>query len=158
MFRIRQFVPSKVCLECEVCCRFSEPKGVWLPHTSRKEAAALNRQTIGIRKFKQGFCCEFFIPKENRCRVYGLRPFDCRIYPFLLHKQKGKLFLAAHLACPFIVENLRAKKFQRYVSYLKKFFRRKDIRIFLKENPHLAQDYSEFQKEILPLFSNRCLP
>lgn len=153
MFRLRQFAPSRVCLKCEICCRFTDAKGVWLPRIGRKETTTLKRETIGARKFRDGFYCEFFIPQKNRCRVYRRRPFDCQIYPFLLNREKGKLSLAVHLACPFIADNLEGEKFQRHVRYLKGFFRKKDIQSFLKENSGIAQDYSEFQKEIVPLFS-----
>ena len=88
-----QFVPQKVCLSCDGCCRFKEEKSPWRPKITRDE---MNERALGgsglvasifsKQRDEDGYVkavpcptgaqCVFFHPPDNTCRVYADRPFE----------------------------------------------------------------------------------
>ena len=171
MLRFKQFIPAGFCLKCQVCCRFPERPTAWQPRLTREEISAfknrrafkgnLAKGAIKLKALGSFFCCAFFNRKKNSCKIYRLRPLDCRLYRFILISRQRKIFLAAHLACPFVTENIRSKKFKRHIGYLKRVFAKRDIRAFIKTNPAIIQDYQNYRqasptsvwRELIPLFS-----
>jgi Fe-S-cluster containining protein len=77
---------------------------------------------ISLIRHKNMYICPYFYPKENSCAIYKIRPFDCRLYPFLLSHKDSGIFLCADLNCPFINKNIKSKSFKDYISCLKKIF------------------------------------
>lgn len=84
------------CTGCGGCCTGDEDQYV---ETSAKERAAIrdflklspawfrrrylvqvDADTIGIRQEKDGQCT--FLGNDNRCRIYPVRPRQCRTYPW----------------------------------------------------------------------------
>jgi Fe-S-cluster containining protein len=163
VLRLRQLVPYKICLSCRVCCRFPSAGTCWQPRLSKEELVALpayrkGKIKTGVIKAmaRQGlFQCAFFSAAGNRCKIYKGRPFDCRLYPFVLSGEGKDIILAAHLACPFVLNHLSGKKFKDYTAYLKKFFAGKQVKRFLKDNPELIGDYRDYRRELLALFPLR---
>lgn len=168
---IKQFLSSKVCLSCDGCCRFKESDSSWRPKItaddiaqtvksgspsvvySKDTIAADGRlKTVPDKARTCHFCC-FFLPETNACRIYEFRPFECRLYPFLLTKKDGKNMMAVHLYCPFIQKTKNSPEFSRYVDYLRSFFSRGEIIAFMRENPSLVGDESNDQDELKHLFS-----
>ena len=96
--------------------------------------------------------CSFFNPSDHACKIYSLRPFECRLYPFVLIKQKKQVVVSVHLACPFIQQKRATQDFDDYVVYLKKFFQNPEVLAFLKRNSSLAGDYADYQAELENLF------
>ena len=41
-----------------------------------------------------------FLDDHNRCKVYPIRPLECRIYPWVLSYKKGGLDTELHSGCP----------------------------------------------------------
>lgn len=163
MLRFKQFIPAGFCLKCQVCCRFPERPTAWQPRLIQKEIGTFKNRATLEGKFEKGvvklkpmrsfFCCVLFNRKKNSCKIYRLRPLDCRLYPFVLISRQRKIFLAAHLVCPFVAENIRSKQFKRYSDYLKKVFAKRGIRTFIKTNPEIIQDYQNYRRELIALFS-----
>jgi len=121
---LKQFIPSEFCLGCHSCCRFKDKESVWTPFR------------IELTPYKDYFVCPNLNLETNLCKVYSERPFDCRLYPFLLNSKLDKVFLSVHLNCPFIRENLNKKSFKDYVSYLK------DSLLKIKDSlSHFIYDY-----------------
>ena len=158
----KQVIPSRTCLSCKFCCRFSKPDTAWQPHLASDEISILTKrgfknkifkQTVKLDKLGKIFCCSFFYPQGNSCKVYRLRPFECRLYPFVLVAGKNRISLAVHLACPFILENINTRKFKKHVEYLKRYFARKSCREFIKANPVIAQNYRGYEEELTFLFA-----
>jgi len=156
MLRFRQFVSSGTCLKCDGCCRFAQQDTAWSPVLLDKEIDELtgkgiipqdSRFTKKILLKPQGntesFICTFFNPRENKCLVFPYRPFDCRLYPFLLARRAKRIFLAVDLHCPFIKKNIKAKEFKNYITYLIKLFNGRNFSALIKNNPHIAQEYPE---------------
>jgi uncharacterized protein len=164
---LRQLVPSEECLKCDGCCRFSEPKNLWRPKITDEEKK--QARPVGVKNVfsenavdesghlatlaHEGSCiCYFFHPQHNTCGVYPFRPFECRLYPFLLHKGGGQQGICAHISCPYVQKVFGRQSFQEYVAYLKEFFAQKETIAFLKKYPFLWSDYSSFKEELQFLF------
>jgi Fe-S-cluster containining protein len=162
--QFRQFVPSKVCLACDGCCRFREAQSAWRPKMSDLEKVApatkkiFTARSIDDQGFittvehQDTFVCYFFNPRHNTCGIYSQRPFECRLYPFLLIKNKNGKGLAAHLNCPYIQEAWDSEPLQGYRKYLQEFFLRDEVLAFLKASPALFGDDASFTDEIEFLF------
>ena len=164
---IPQFVPQQVCLSCDGCCRFKEQNSSWRPKVAKEE---IDQIALGLadkifsKKFTDaqghiravqngGVCrCTFFNTQYNTCGIYSYRPFECQLYPFLLARKGEEIFISVHLNCPFIQENKGKDAFQRFTGALRNYFGSDDTKNFLKRNPLLAADYSEYEHELEYLF------
>lgn len=168
-FDLQQFVPSKVCLDCDGCCRFKEKDSLWRPRLTEEEITQTIKRGLAEEIFlkqalgKDGrietisgqghYFCRFFDSAANRCRIHGFHPFECQLYPFVLMNKEGKTAIAAHHHCPFIQEKRNSEEFARYVSYLKDFFQQKETRDFIQRNSLLVNDYADYQDELEYLFT-----
>ena len=141
---IEQFVQEDFCLKCLGCCRFREKDSIWSPQLLKEEGPSLEKAVELVFDPGQNiFLCSSLVPTDNKCKVYALRPFECRLYPFLLNKRGENIFLAVDLNCPFIKERFDTNEFKDYVKYLAEFFNA-DAQLF-KNNPRLIQSYREAQ-------------
>ena len=160
MRELKQMVPQEVCSKCEVCCRFTEKVSVWSPVLSQEETRTITNKELAKVKILEnnqfellsnnsGYICPCFSAKDNRCKIYEFRPFDCQLYPFLLTKNGQKINLAVDLKCPFIYKGFDSgavKKdlgFSRFVQYLTALFNSKNIIDFIRNNPRLIGNYTE---------------
>ena len=160
---LKQFVPSDVCLKCNGCCRYKEADSVWRPKLGGDDQISLAELIIAgdvldaqayiktIQTCGEHFC-RFLNSKDNTCGIYTKRPFECTLYPFIISQTPDAVKVYVHLSCPFVQDHLPRADFDAYVSYLKEFFRRDDIREFLCRNKAMFHDYSFFAPELLHLF------
>lgn len=171
MLLTKQFVPQEVCLACDGCCRFKDANSPWRPKVSvdeiykwRYDNPSLSEKIFsdqrldgeGYIKTKkvQGQCqCSFFDAKSNTCQVYGNRPFQCQLYPFILTKTDKGFGVSVHLSCPFIQETFGKDTFNDYAAYLKEYFHKEEVLKFLNHNPSLFDDYSAYENELQLLFT-----
>lgn len=167
---LTQFVPSHVCLECDGCCRFKEEDSHWRPKVGSEESQLMRQEGLAERIFgrehldagmriKTKGChngthqCRFFSPDGNLCTIYAYRPFECRLYPFVLMKKGAGIVLAVHLNCPHVQNTQDSKEFDNYVGYLQKFFLQNDVTEFLKRNRLLIESYLDYEDEMQGLFN-----
>jgi len=160
---LNQFVPSEICLKCDGCCRYKEADSHWRPKLGQDDQQSLAVLiTAGDVLDRQGYIktiktcgehfCKFLNRGDNTCGIYSKRPFECSLYPFILSKTADAIKAYVHLSCPFVQDHLHCSDFNAYLSYLKEFFRRADIRNFLTRNTDMLHDYSPFAPELLFLF------
>lgn len=91
-----QLVPSRVCLQCDVCCRFPEAESFLRPYFTAEEIQRAVARGINPAHFPDpngsqvsvvpnpsggGYLCPAFDPATSHCRIYDDRPLDCQIYP-----------------------------------------------------------------------------
>ena len=161
-----QFVPQEVCLSCDGCCRFKDSQSPWRPKLAEEEKrGGLAQKIFTAATFDTGnylktveerhVCrCQFFNLQKNTCGIYPHRPFECRLYPFVLHKSDGKIVMSVHLNCPHVQETDGTEPFKRFVDgELRRFFQEASILEFLKRNPAYAGQYPEFKYELKYLFT-----
>ncbi|MFA5059440.1 MAG: YkgJ family cysteine cluster protein [Candidatus Omnitrophota bacterium] len=167
---LKQFVPSEVCLSCDGCCRFKEAKSVWRPqvsaeeiHLSKKKGLAdiiFSKTTMDPEhRIKTVSCkdgeniCYFFTPETNTCKIYEFRPFECRLYPFVLRKSDSVVSMTVHKLCPFIEQQAKTEEFSKYAAYLKDFFQHQDVIDFVQKHSLSLSDYHDYQDELEYLFT-----
>jgi hypothetical protein len=120
-------VPSEICLQCDICCRFPEADSVMAPVFTRDEVSRITLSGAGpeflfsggssgrIRLMpfpkevespghQEGCICPAFDPLSHRCKIYPLRPLDCRLYPFLIMKSEegDEPVLGIDTQCPYV--------------------------------------------------------
>jgi len=157
---IKQFVPQEFCLKCRSCCRFKEANSVWSPCLLDEEIQELvDREGIPAASISidrriqtvadpggDGFICPFLNSADNQCRIYNLRPFECRLYPFLINLRKGKVLLTVDLNCPYVVETIDSQKMQDYITYLSTYLNSPKQLQMLQDNPQIIQAYEEVRE------------
>ena len=155
---MKQFVPSSVCLSCKGCCRYKEENSCWRARLGTQESTAFLNGTVDTQGFiktvlrSSSHTCYFLDSDMNICKNYADRHFQCTIYPFVLTKNKNNVTLSVHWGCPYIQEQLGSEEFKEYACYLKEYFAQENVKAFLKENPSLVQDYSQYSDELDDLF------
>jgi Fe-S-cluster containining protein len=156
---IKQFIPQEFCLKCQGCCRFQEYNSVWLPCLLEEEIQGLLDRKIPPASISmdkkiqplsnpegQGFICALLDIKENKCKIYDLRPFECQLYPFLINLRGKKVILTVDLNCRYIRDNLNTKEFKEYIDYLVAFLNSPSQIKLLKSNPQILATYEEVAK------------
>lgn len=158
---MKQFLPKEVCLRCQGCFRFKEQNSVWLPCLmdeeiqellDRKIPPALISMERKIQPYPnpagEGFICAFFDIRDNKCKIYDWRPFECQLYPFLVNLRDRKIILTVDLNCPYVKENLQSKEFKEYADYLISFLNSPAQIKLLKDNPQLLKAYEDISEVI----------
>lgn len=159
-----QLVPQKFCLSCRGCCRFREAQSVWRPKVApaelednehKKDLTWALGQDGYIKTVKaQGQNrCAFLNLETNKCGVYSGRPFECRLYPFLLTGKEGNIVVSVHLSCSYVQQNRCTREFECYLAVLRGYLSRERNFNFFRNNPAMLGDYSDYSSEIEELFT-----
>ena len=127
-------VPPAWCEDCDVCCRFPEKNSYLAPYFTQDEINAVTellnansfpfkgRDRVGMGLFsgepktgskitllpyREGYICPAFNPAAAHCKIYEVRPIDCKLYPFaILWNPSGKeVLLGMDTKCPFVTEH-----------------------------------------------------
>ncbi|MDD4894097.1 MAG: YkgJ family cysteine cluster protein, partial [Candidatus Omnitrophica bacterium] len=149
---IKQIIPQEVCLKCRGCCRFHQINSAWSPCLLDEEIQDLldkkippalisvNKKLLPIPNPQgEDFICPFLDAKDNKCKIYGFRPFECQLYPFLINLRSGKVILTLDLNCPYVSEHLKEPAFKKYTEDLITFLNSPAQLKILKENPQIIQ-------------------
>lgn len=116
-----QVVPSAVCFQCKVCCRFPEHDSLLRPYFTAREIEQAVTHGVPPSSFPdhrgsqvevvpnptdEGFLCPAFDPATHHCRIYEVRPLDCQLYPFALmwNEQQDTVLFGWDRLCPFLLE------------------------------------------------------
>jgi len=153
---IKQIIPQEYCLKCKGCCRFREMKSAWSPCLLDEEIQELldkrippacissDKRLLPIpNPQEECFICPFLDVKENKCTIYGFRPFECQLYPFLINLRHGKVILTLDLNCPYVTGHLKESDFKKYTEYLIVLLNSPFQLRILKDNPQIIQAYEE---------------
>jgi Fe-S-cluster containining protein len=143
MVSIKQIIPEGYCLNCQGCCRFTDAESCWPPGILKEEQPILDLAAgkVALNKKADGFICCFFDDKANTCKVYLKRPFECRLYPFIINKQENRMFLAIDLSCGFAHENKDSSLMQEHIGYMKAVSKTVVFLDLINKNPQIAQEY-----------------
>jgi len=157
---IQQFVAREFCIQCRGCCRFKEENSVWSPCLLDEEILELIDKegipaaSISIDRRLQpianpnrdGFICPFLGSQDNKCKIYANRPFECRLYPFLINLRKGKVLLTVDLNCPDVYERINSREAKDYIVYLTNYLNSPPVIKMLQDNPQIIQAYEEVRE------------
>ncbi len=158
----KQLVTSEYCLQCRGCCRFHLPDSVWSPGLTDEDirniqgmaysgaciTADKRIRLVGDRA-DAGFLCPFLSAESNTCGIYAVRPFECRLYPFVINRRGTKVYLSVDMNCPCAGEMARdsgkgaGTGWDAYIVYLENILNSAPYRNLLERNPHIIQTYTD---------------
>ena len=159
-----QLVPSRTCLQCDVCCRFPDPDSALRPYFTEREitealAGGLEGAAFPNRRGSQvvlvpdqageGYLCPAFDSATSTCRVYAQRPFDCQLYPLALmwDDTHSHIALGWDTKCPFMREEIPAE-IQRHADRVVALLDRPGVQEQLILHPRLI---GRFQEDVIVL-------
>jgi uncharacterized protein len=171
-----QLVPSRVCLQCDVCCRFPEAGSFLRPYFTAEEIRRAVAGGIDPAHFPdpngsqvsvvpnpsgEGYLCPAFDPATSHCRIYEDRPLDCQIYPLALMwsppaaagKGRGaggegqEVVLGWDSKCPFMKESI-PQDIKSYAERIAAILERDDMIETIVKNPCLV---GRFQEDVVIL-------
>ena len=149
--KITQIIPDKLCLSCDVCCRFIDNNAPLAPiflagEITRKIKPLLDKSCrVKLKPFQDMHACSFFNAEKNKCSIYSKRPFDCRLYPFAIMFDKGreKIILGIDKKCPFSVKAGNEALIKDYFHYLSDLLEKKEVASMIAENPLFIGDFQD---------------
>ena len=158
--QLPQLIPSEICLDCPVCCRFPEKQAALSPfffpeersqaetlhsNGSYREAGASKAQLVTCG---HGYACSFFDPEDHTCQVYEARPLDCSMYPaVIMHSQDHeKVLVGADTKCPALKRSEVSVKLREYLDSIQRYLESANLSSLIRKYP---QFISEFQEEVM---------
>ncbi len=159
-----QLVPSRVCLSCEVCCRFPEPDSFLRPYFTAAEIRQAVARGMAPAHFPdpdgcqvtvvpnptgEGFLCPAFDPATSHCRIYEDRPLDCQIYPLAMMwtADGSTVVLGWDTKCPFMREAV-PPEIAAYADRIAAMLERGDMLETVASHPRLV---GRFQEDVVVL-------
>ena len=95
------------------------------------------------------FICPFLETRDNKCKIYSTRPFECQLYPFLINLRKDKVLLTVDLNCPYVYEKINSQEAKEYIVYLTGYLNSTPLLSMLKDNPQIIQAYEEVRWDVI---------
>jgi hypothetical protein len=178
-----QVVPSRVCLSCDVCCRFPEPDSLLRPYFTAEEIQHAVSRGIGARHFPHpaggqvsvvpdpngpGYLCPAFDPATSHCRIYEVRPLDCQLYPHTVmwNRDATEVVLGWDAKCPFLqpgaplTPHPSPLTIQSYAERLARLVEREEYLETFLQHPALITRFQEDVTivRVLPRLTERLSP
>src|SRR3990170_6854787 len=165
---IRQVVPPAWCEDCDVCCRFPEKNSFLAPYFTLEEIAAatefpgvgmglLSGESktgckINLIPYREGYICPAFDPATTQCKIYEVRPIDCKLYPFaILWDPSGKeVLLGMDTKCPFVTEHAEDGLLKEASLEIASALESPPLLDILASNREMIGPY---QDDVIPLFT-----
>jgi Fe-S-cluster containining protein len=159
-----QLVPSRTCLQCDVCCRFPDPDSALRPYFTENEiaralAGGVEETAFPNRRGSQvilvpaphgdGYLCPAFDAATSTCRIYEQRPLDCQLYPLALmwDEPHDQVLLGWDTKCPFMREEIPGE-IQRHADRVIALLDQPGIRDQVVAHPSLI---GRFQEDVVVL-------
>ena len=140
---MKKITNSKECLALKCCCVFPKKDLCILPYFSSDEAAKVGKgmltkkgthlfqaKSVPSLKQKGMHACAFLDEASHKCTIYGKRPLECSMWPFIVGKDKKKgglyLYISDETQCP-AVKRLKKKEKLYFGNLLLKSLIRKNF-------------------------------
>ena len=161
LLQLEQIVPSKVCLSCDVCCRFLEQDSFLAPIFTQAEMRRTIANGVNPARFRPTadgksaqvkliphgdmYICPCFNPETSECTIYSIRPLDCQIYPFALmyNQDRTQVVLGVDMICPYGEEEIQTEGFQHYIDYMADYLESDSVVETVAVNWQLIGSYQE---------------
>ncbi|HLD88595.1 MAG TPA: YkgJ family cysteine cluster protein [Candidatus Nanoarchaeia archaeon] len=153
------------CRKCSECCKFRKDEIYFAPVFANEEFDKLGSDSekvffeqrgtakqVRLAKLNDEFyVCPFYNSEKELCSIYQKRPFDCRIYPFLVAKKNGKIYLTAFRdACPSL-EKKSEDEIVNYAENLKNWLQEEKQLRFFERNPDVIWPVDDDQTIVCEL-------
>ena len=159
-----QLVPSRICLQCDVCCRFPDPDSSLRPYFAENEitralAGGVEETAFPNRRGSQvilvpdphgdGYFCPAFDVATSTCHIYEQRPLDCQLYPLALmwDEPHDQVLLGWDTKCPFMREEIPVE-IQRHADRVMALLDQPGIHAQVVAHPRLI---GRFQADVVVL-------
>lgn len=151
-----------VCLECRECCKFLEEDLYFSPIFTEEEVNKIKKKfKVNFKPYKDSknvfqiemvksiedeklYVCPLLDEEKHLCQVYPIRPFDCRVWPFIFMKDKsGKKVVFACFdkdICP-VTDKMDRNAFEMHKDEVIKWINKHDLIKLLNKHPALIWDY-----------------
>ena len=157
---MKQIISHQDCMSCvDPCCRFHKTLTEFAPLFSAEEYHRITARTKDASVFKkidektytvhlvQGegkFLTCPFLKDGKLCGIYDIAPFDCKVWPFNLMKDREKVFLVVDLEeyCPGLERNMKLGAVKHYIDYMIRYFQSPAKKAMLKKYPSMILEYS----------------
>jgi Fe-S-cluster containining protein len=163
-----QLVPSEICLECPVCCRFPEKKAALSPFFFPAErqsvdvlpvSGSFQEKTKGLPskaeliKCGHGYACSFFDSGDHTCRIYEARPLDCAMYPAVVMESRDRrnVLLGADTKCPALSRSEVSARLKNYLDWIQRYMESTDLSSLIRKHPQFISVYQEEVVEVREL-------
>lgn len=148
---LKKIIPSKICLSCDVCCRFLDKNAslrpIFLPHEIRPGIKPFLDESgrVKLKSCENIHTCHFFKAKNNKCSIYSKRPLDCRLYPFaiMFDEKREKIVLGIDKLCPFSANPDYQDSIKDYFHYLVDLLEQKEFASLVAGNPDFIGNFQE---------------
>jgi len=146
-----KIIPSRLCLSCDVCCRFIDKNAAlrpfFFPHeiTSKIKPHLDKSRRVKLAPFQDMYKCSLFNAKNHKCFVYPKRPFDCQLYPFtIMFDETGKkIVLGIDKKCPFTANPENQNTIRDYFNYLVDLLEKEETASLIAKNPSFIGSYQD---------------
>ena len=159
-----QLVPSRTCLQCDVCCRFPDPDSPLRPYFTEAEITSALARGVESTAFpdrqgsqvtlvpaphEEGYLCPAFDSTTSQCRIYDQRPLDCQLYPLALmwNETHNHVVLGWDTKCPFMREEIPGE-IQHHADRVMVLLDQPVIREQFSAHPRLI---GRFQEDVIVL-------
>jgi uncharacterized protein len=159
-----QLVPSRTCIQCDICCRFPDPDSSLRPYFTENEIAQALAEGIEATAFPNrrgsqvilspashgdGYLCPAFDVATSTCRIYERRPLDCQLYPLALmwDEPHNQVLLGWDTKCPFMREEIPGE-IQRHADRVMALLDQPSIHDHIVAHPRLI---GQFQEDVVVL-------
>lgn len=164
-----QLVPSRVCLTCDVCCRFPERDSPLRPYFTAEEIRRAIARGVSPAHFadldgcqvsavpspvSDGYLCPAFDPATSHCRIYDVRPLDCQLYPLVVmwNVDRTQVVLGWDSKCPFLRGGHGEEAgVAAYADHIAGLLEQEDTLETFAENPRLIGRFQDDVALLQPL-------
>ncbi|OIO32616.1 MAG: hypothetical protein AUJ70_05110 [Candidatus Omnitrophica bacterium CG1_02_40_15] len=151
---LKQIVPNKLCLSCDICCRFLDKNAplapLFLPHeiTPKIKHHLGKSCRVKLKPWQDMHTCPFFNARNHRCAIYPKRPFDCQLYPFtiMFDEKRENIILGIDKKCPFSANTQNEPFIKNYFHYLVDLLEKKEAATLIAKNPLFI---GNFQNDVI---------
>ncbi len=163
---MKQIIHHDQCKRCGECCRFRESRQDFAPIFTVEELDAIRQVRDDMPEFNPfketdnifqirlkeaqkptplyPYVCPFLDEDAYSCTIYDVRPFDCRVWPFIvLRVQETGQVLLAHFtgsSCLAMAE-VQPQDFSAYEAYMEEMVSSEDFLAFLRKYPQIIWDH-----------------
>jgi uncharacterized protein len=158
--QICQLIPSEICLQCPVCCRFPDKQAGLSPfffeeERTRAEDLCGSKIRNAFRQegpskaelvpYRDAYACPFYHASDSTCGIYGSRPLDCAIYPVVVTRnQDGQgVFVGVDHKCPALERPEIAARIEDHLESVRGFLETPDIARLLRSHPEFIGECQE---------------
>lgn len=166
---MKQLIQHEQCLRCRECCRFRADRQYFAPLFTAAEIEAIRAvrgddmpvfipykgsdRVFQIQLVPASephdvypYVCPFLDEANYACSIYDVRPFDCRTWPFIVHKvvQTGQTLVAHFTGDVCLALNeVTPEDFDDYKAYFAALVTSEKYVQMLRRHPELVWEHDE---------------